>query len=147
MLPNHPRMNWSFFRILFNFIEILNDFLSMVLGRNKASIGGDCWPVHRCHNLKLMKLLNSTFFIHLVHLHCTSDWKRKVVLHTAAIEGPESSPGCGWVTSAPKIIVGMSDRRGIRLWIASSNTVFRPPDYLHHWSMIIKLKCPKLQRD
>ena len=26
--------------------------------------------------------------------------------HTADIEGAESSPGCGCVTSAPKIIVG-----------------------------------------
>lgn len=54
---------------------------------------------------------------------------RNMFLLTAAIEGLESSPGCGWVTSAPKIIVGVSLRRGILLFRASSSTVFRPPAY------------------
>jgi hypothetical protein len=46
---------------------------------------------------------------------------------TAAMEGLESSPGWGWVTSAPKIIVGTSLTRGILLVKASTSTVFRPP--------------------
>jgi len=46
---------------------------------------------------------------------------------TAAMEGLESSPGWGWVTSAPKIIVGTSLTRGILLVKASTSTVFLPP--------------------
>lgn len=46
---------------------------------------------------------------------------------TAAIEADESSPGGGWVTSAPNIIVGLSVTRGIRLLRASARTVFLPP--------------------
>lgn len=46
---------------------------------------------------------------------------------TAAIEGLESSPGWGCVTSAPKIMVGLSLTRGIRLESASTRTVFLPP--------------------
>lgn len=49
---------------------------------------------------------------------------------TAAIEGLESSPGCGCVTSAPKIIVGLSLTWGILLSNASLKTVFRPPTYM-----------------
>ena len=42
---------------------------------------------------------------------------------TAAIDGQESSPVSGWVTSAPKIIAGMSLTKGIlqsygqQIWI------------------------------
>lgn len=46
---------------------------------------------------------------------------------TAAMEGLKSSPGWGWVTSAPKIIVGMSLTRGILLDKASTSIVFLPP--------------------
>lgn len=46
---------------------------------------------------------------------------------TAAIEGLLSSPGWGWVTSAPNMIVGLSVTRGIRLDNASTRTVFLPP--------------------
>lgn len=46
---------------------------------------------------------------------------------TAAIDGQESSPVSGWVTSAPKIIVGMSLTKGILELIASKSTVFLPP--------------------
>jgi hypothetical protein len=46
---------------------------------------------------------------------------------TAAMEGLESSPGCGWVTSAPNIMVGLSLTRGILLDKASKSTVFLPP--------------------
>jgi hypothetical protein len=49
---------------------------------------------------------------------------------TAAMEGLVSSPGCGWVTSAPKMIVGMSLTSGIRRESASTRTVFRPPTWL-----------------
>lgn len=55
--------------------------------------------------------------------------RRGKVLPTAAIEGLESSPGCGWLTSAPKIMVGMSVRTGMFLAIASSKTEFLPPVY------------------
>jgi len=47
--------------------------------------------------------------------------------HTAAMDGDEPSPGGGWVTSAPKTIVGMSVRSGIFLFKAASSTVFLPP--------------------
>ena len=47
--------------------------------------------------------------------------------HTAAIEGLESSPFSGWVTSAPNIMVGMSLTNGILQLIASRRTVFLPP--------------------
>jgi hypothetical protein len=50
---------------------------------------------------------------------------------TAAIEGLVSSPGCGCVTSAPKMIVGMSLTSGILLESASTKTVFRPPTCAH----------------
>jgi len=46
---------------------------------------------------------------------------------TAAIEGLESSPFSGWVTSAPNIIVGMSLTNGILQLTASTRTVFLPP--------------------
>jgi hypothetical protein len=46
---------------------------------------------------------------------------------TAAMEGLESSPGWGWVTSAPNIMVGLSLTRGILLAKASTSTVFLPP--------------------
>jgi hypothetical protein len=68
---------------------------------------------------------------------------RNMFLLTAAIEGLESSPGCGWVTSAPKIIVGVSLRRGILLFRASSNTVFRPPAYWHNWLISRELNLPQ----
>lgn len=45
------------------------------------------------------------------------------------MDGLESSPGWGWVTSAPKIIVGRSLTRGIRREIASTSTVFLPPTF------------------
>lgn len=47
--------------------------------------------------------------------------------HTAAIEGLESSPFSGWVTSAPNIMVGMSLTNGILQLRASTRTVFLPP--------------------
>ena len=47
--------------------------------------------------------------------------------NTAAMDGDEPSPGGGWVTSAPKTIVGMSVRSGIFLFKAASSTVFLPP--------------------
>ena len=47
---------------------------------------------------------------------------------TAAIDADESSPATGWVTSAPKMIVGTSETKGIPLGSkALSSTVFRPP--------------------
>jgi hypothetical protein len=46
---------------------------------------------------------------------------------TAAMEGLESSPGCGCVTSAPNMMVGMSLTNGILRVSASTKTVFRPP--------------------
>ena len=49
--------------------------------------------------------------------------------HTAAMDGLESSPGWGCVTSAPKIIVGLSLTRGIRRERASTSTVFLPPTF------------------
>ncbi len=52
-----------------------------------------------------------------------------ISLCTAAIEGMESSPGCGCVTSAPKMIVGISLTKGILLVRASTKTVFRPPTW------------------
>lgn len=48
---------------------------------------------------------------------------------TAAIDGLQSSPDSGWVTSAPNIIVGMSLTKGILQRKASSSTVFLPPIY------------------
>ena len=51
----------------------------------------------------------------------------KILYHTAAVEGRESFPGWGWVTLAPKIIVGRSLTSGIRLDKASTRTVFIPP--------------------
>ena len=45
------------------------------------------------------------------------------------MEGLESSPGCGWVTSAPNIMVGLSLTRGILLVKASTSTVFLPPTW------------------
>jgi len=46
---------------------------------------------------------------------------------TAAIEAKESSPAVGWVTSAPKMIVGTSKTKGIPLGTkARSSTVFCP---------------------
>jgi hypothetical protein len=53
--------------------------------------------------------------------------EREREAHTAAIDGAEPSPGDGWVTSAPKTIVGISVRSGIFLFKASSSTVFLPP--------------------
>ncbi|MFS7962154.1 hypothetical protein Hanom_Chr08g00723321 [Helianthus anomalus] len=47
----------------------------------------------------------------------------------AAMEGLESSPGWGCVTSAPKMIVGTSLTLGILLEIASRRTVFLPPTF------------------
>ena len=49
--------------------------------------------------------------------------------HTAAIEALVSSPGAACVTSAPKMIVGRSVKRGIFLWMASNRTVFLPPAF------------------
>jgi hypothetical protein len=51
-------------------------------------------------------------------------------IQTAAIDGDASSPGAGWVTSAPKIIVGKSVNKCILLFKASSRTVLRPPTYV-----------------
>ena len=48
---------------------------------------------------------------------------------TAAIDGLKSSPGCGWVTSAPNIIVGLSLTKGILLDNASTKRVFLPKTY------------------
>jgi hypothetical protein len=54
--------------------------------------------------------------------------KWKVVMSlTAAIDGLESSPVSGCVTSAPNIIVGMSLTKGMLQLIASRSTVFLPP--------------------
>jgi hypothetical protein len=49
---------------------------------------------------------------------------------TAAIEGWMSSPGEGWDTSAPKIIVGTRPTTGTSLVMASARTVFLPPTYV-----------------
>jgi hypothetical protein len=46
---------------------------------------------------------------------------------TAAMDGLESSPVSGCVTSAPKMIVGMSLTNGILQLSASTSTVFLPP--------------------
>lgn len=51
---------------------------------------------------------------------------------TAAIDGRESSPDSGWVTSAPKIMVGMSLTSGILDRKASKRTVFLPPIFIEH---------------
>ena len=48
---------------------------------------------------------------------------------TAAIDGLESSPGCGWVTSTPNIIVRLSLTKCILLDSASTKTMFLPPTY------------------
>lgn len=53
--------------------------------------------------------------------------KKIDMIPTAAIDGETSSPGDGWVTSAPNIIVGLSVNRGILRSNAFSSTVFRPP--------------------
>lgn len=45
--------------------------------------------------------------------------------HTAAIDELESSPGDGWVTSAPKMIVGRSSITGGVV----ANSLFLPPTY------------------
>ena len=47
----------------------------------------------------------------------------------AAIDGLESSLQRGWVTSSPKIIVGLSLTKGILLDSASTETVFLLPTY------------------
>lgn len=61
---------------------------------------------------------------------------------TAAIDGLESSPDSGWVTSAPKIIVGMSLTKGILQVKASKSTVFLPPIYrkMNYITFIGKIK-------
>jgi hypothetical protein len=51
-----------------------------------------------------------------------SDKKKLAV----AMEGLESSPGCGCVTSAPNMMVGMSLTNGILHESASTKIVFRP---------------------
>jgi hypothetical protein len=43
------------------------------------------------------------------------------------MEGLLSSPGSGWVTSAPNMMVGQSVTKGMRLDTASASTVFLPP--------------------
>jgi hypothetical protein len=61
-----------------------------------------------------------------------SYWTRsmnEIVQLTAAMEGLLSSPGWGWVTSAPNIIVGLSVTKGMHLDTASASTVFLPPTF------------------
>jgi hypothetical protein len=48
---------------------------------------------------------------------------------TAAIEAEESSPAAGCVTSAPKMIVGVSETNGSFFITALSRTVLRPPTW------------------
>ena len=60
---------------------------------------------------------------------------------TAAIEGLESSPGCGCVTSAPNIIVGMSLTRGMRRDSASTSTVFLPPTFTFIFNATLARYC------
>jgi len=62
----------------------------------------------------------------LLHYNKTNKDK-EIKISTAAIEGLESSPFSGWVTSAPKIMVGMSLTNGILQLTASRSTVFLPP--------------------
>lgn len=64
---------------------------------------------------------------------------------TAAMEGLESSPGWGCVTSAPKMIVGLSLTRGILLVKASTSTVFLPPTYKLKEYKLLQNKGKKLQ--
>lgn len=52
------------------------------------------------------------------------------------MEGLESSPFSGWVTSAPNIIVGISLTNGILQLIASMRTVFLPPIWIKKWDYI-----------
>jgi len=45
------------------------------------------------------------------------------------MEGLLSSPGWGWVTSAPNMMVGLSVTKGMHLDTASASTVFLPPTF------------------
>jgi hypothetical protein len=62
---------------------------------------------------------------------------------TAAMEGLLSSPGCGWVTSAPNMMVGLSVTKGMRLDTASTSTVFLPPTFERKSVGFNKKKCNK----
>jgi hypothetical protein len=53
----------------------------------------------------------------------------EIVGLTAEMEGLLSSPGWGWVTSAPNMIVGLSVSKGMHLDTASARTVFLPPTF------------------
>jgi len=89
----------------------------MSLCREKSSVLDNLRPIHRSHYLwQSIEPFNTTKL----------NKGKKTTEHTAAIDGEESSPGWGCVTSAPNIIVGRSVTRGIFLCKASFNTVLRP---------------------
>ena len=76
----------------------------------------------------------------------------EIVQLTAAMEGLLSSPGWGWVTSAPNMIVGLSVTRGMHLDTASARTVFLPPTFENKTEGCVRLstterKCTKHNKE